>query len=162
MDSYKLNAKRLSLIHWICWSKSLFKSQLIHLHRIRILKAYKHGSLHEQNCLQTDLTMNRTIPFNPETFMRIRSRKKSEFRSHEWNHLFDLLCLTYCAYLLLARKDVRVLQPLSCSKEEGWIQCFCPWSYDWRRLHYHYNLILLCTIGHLRRVDGALPEKVVD
>ncbi len=37
--------------------------------------------MNEQNCLQTDLTMNRTIPFNTETSMRIRSRKKSEFRS---------------------------------------------------------------------------------
>jgi hypothetical protein len=33
--------------------------------------------------------MNRTIPFNSETSMRIRSPKKSEFRSHERDHLFD-------------------------------------------------------------------------
>ncbi len=67
------------------WSKFLLKSQRINLHRIRILKAH----LHEQNCLQTDLIMNQTITFNSETSMRIRSRNKSEFRSHERNHLFD-------------------------------------------------------------------------
>ncbi len=44
---------------------------------------------HEQNCLQTDLTTSQTIPFNSETSMRIRSRKKEEFRSHERNNLFD-------------------------------------------------------------------------
>ncbi len=38
------------------------------MHRIRILKARQH----EQNCLQTDLTMNQTKPFNSETSMRIR------------------------------------------------------------------------------------------
>jgi hypothetical protein len=33
--------------------------------------------------------MNRTIPFNSETSIRIRSRKKSEFRSRERNRLLD-------------------------------------------------------------------------
>jgi hypothetical protein len=64
------------------------KSQRINLRQIRILKAH----LHKQNCLQTDLTMNRTKPFNSETSMRIKSRKKSEFRSHERNNLFDHSC----------------------------------------------------------------------
>ena len=35
-----------------------------------MLKAHKH----DQNCLQTDLTMNQTIPFDFKTSMRIRSR----------------------------------------------------------------------------------------
>ncbi len=75
----------MSLIHWICWSKSLLKNQWINLDQVQILKAH----LQEPNCLQTDLTMNQTIPFNSETSMRIRSRKKSEFRLHDRNHLFD-------------------------------------------------------------------------
>ncbi len=47
LDSYKLKTKRMSLIHWICWSEFLLKSQRINLHRIRILKAH----LHEQAVL---------------------------------------------------------------------------------------------------------------
>ncbi len=91
-DSCKLKTKRMSLIYWICWSKFLLKSQRINLHRIRILKAhFARAKLFTKLIIQTDLTMNRTIPFNPETSMRIRSRKKSEFRSHERNHTFDHL-----------------------------------------------------------------------
>ncbi len=75
----------MPLIHWICWSKSSLRSQSINLHRIRLLKAHQR----EQNCLQTDSTMNITKPSNSETSKRIRSRKKLEFRSHERNHLFD-------------------------------------------------------------------------
>ncbi len=48
------------------------------------------STLHEQNCLQTDLTMNR---FNSETSMRIRLRKKS---AHERNRLFDLWITLNC------------------------------------------------------------------
>ena len=89
LDSYKLKTKRMSLIHWICWSKFLLKSQRINLHQIRILKAH----LHEQNCLQTDVTMNRTIPSNSETSMRIRSRKNWNFGCTSET---IYLTITYC------------------------------------------------------------------
>ncbi len=91
------------LIHRIRGSKSLLKSQWINLHRIRTLKAHKH----EQNWLQTDLTWttSRTIPSNSEISMRIRSRKKSEFRLHERNHLFDL----YLIRCIVPRYMVRYL-----------------------------------------------------
>ncbi len=39
---------------------------------------FARAKLRTKLIIQTDLTMNRTIPFNSETFMRIRSRKKSE------------------------------------------------------------------------------------
>ncbi len=65
LESYKLKTKRMFLIHWICWSKSLLKSQWINLHQIWRLKLFWKHIKHEQNCLQTDLTMIRPTPKLP-------------------------------------------------------------------------------------------------
>ena len=65
---------------------NLLKSQWIELHQIRILKAHNK---HDQNCLQTDLTIIWTIPFNSEISLRIRSRENKALPSHERNPFFD-------------------------------------------------------------------------
>ena len=57
--------------------KFFAESQWFELHQIGIWKA------HDQNCLQIDLTMIRTIPFNSETSLRIRSRENTELPSNE-------------------------------------------------------------------------------
>jgi hypothetical protein len=57
LESCKSQTKRMSLIHWIYWSKSLLKSRWMNMHRIRILKAHKH----EQNCLQVTNWSNHEV-----------------------------------------------------------------------------------------------------
>ena len=56
------------------------------------------GYDHDQNCLQIDQAMNRTIPFNFKTSMGIKTRENPECPSHEQNIFFTIFLLTIPAF----------------------------------------------------------------
>ena len=119
-------------MHWIRWSNfgwKVYESVCIEF------GYWKHIST---NFLRTDPTMNRSIPFNPETSMRIRSRKKSEFsRTSETIYLITTHtdfarsnsrsgCLIMLNQFTIVHYILEIISRFSKKRETNWCRLVSP------------------------------------